>query len=110
MAKILASKLDIEDYYGMAMDTIEFESPVELDTDEFDVRVDDFSYAGCDDCDDEEGATIRLQFEHEDSNGEEEDIDQATRQITDIILDYAEGTLNENTLYEEIYSALELVM
>ena len=110
MAKILVSKLDIEDYYGMAMDTIEFESPIEIDTDEFDVRVDDFSYAGCDDCDDEEGETIRLQSEHEDSNGEEEDIDHATRQITDVILDYAEGTLNENALYEKIYSALELVM
>jgi len=110
MTKILVGKLDIEDYYGMAMDTIELESPVEIDVEEFNVRVDNFSYAGCDDCDDEEGATIRLQFEHEDSNGEEEEISQAAREITDVILDYAEGTLNENTLYEEIYSALELVM
>lgn len=109
MGKITALRVDIEDYYGMAMDTIELEKAIEIDAEEFSVRVNNFSYAGCEDCNDE-SATIRLQYEHEEKRGEEEEIDLATIQIVNVILDYAEGTLIEGDLYEEIHSALELVM
>tara|TARA_B100000963_G_scaffold99208_1_gene85745 strand:+ start:2019 stop:2348 length:330 start_codon:yes stop_codon:yes gene_type:complete len=109
MSKVFAIKVDIEDYYGMAMDTIIFEDTIEIEPEEFSLRVDQFVYAGCDDCDDKEGATIRLQFEHEDSNGEEEDIDFTTQQIVDVILDYAENE-SESYLYERIHNALELIM
>lgn len=110
MGKVKASRIDIEDYYGMAMDTIELNVSIEIDAEEFSVRVNNFSYAGCDDCEDEDGATIRLQYDHEDSMGEDEEIDLATIQMVEVILDYAEGTLSEGDLYEDIHSALELVM
>jgi hypothetical protein len=108
MGKIIASKIDIEDYYGMAMDTIELCADIEIDAEEFSVRVNSFTYAGCDDC--EGDATIRLQYEHEDSVGDEEEIDLATTQIVEIIMDYSENMINEDELYEDVYSALELVM
>ena len=109
MTKVSAIRIDIEDYYGMAMDTIEFNDIIEIEPLEFDTRVDNFSYAGCDDCDDEEGATIRLQFEHEDSIGEDEEIDLTSQQILEVILDYTDGE-SEGSLYERIHNALELVM
>ena len=109
MTKVSAIRIDIEDYYGMAMDTIELCSTIEIEPLEFDTRVDNFSYAGCDYCDDEDGATIRLQFEHEDSNGDDEEIDLASQQIVDVILDYTEGE-DEGDLHERIHNALELVM
>lgn len=110
MTKINVGRLDIEDYYGIAIDTIEFKNPIEMDPLEFDVRVDNFSYVGCEDEDDEDGATIRIQYEFEESNGILEDIDLATTQILNVIMDSSEGSLNENKLYENIYSALEIIM
>jgi hypothetical protein len=110
MGKIIASRIDIEDYYGMAMDTIELNGLIEIDAEEFTVRVNGFSYAGCDDCEDEDGAVIRIQYDHEDSRGEDEEIDLATLQMVEVILDYAEESINEGDLYEDIHSALELVM
>lgn len=108
MGKIIASRIDIEDYYGMAMDTIKLCTPIEIDAEEFSVRVNSFTYAGCDDC--ENDATIRLQYEHEDSVGDEEEIDLATTQIVEIIMDYSESMMNEDDLYDDIHEALELIM
>ena len=110
MNKINVGRIDIEDYYGIAIDTIEFENPIEIDYLEFDVRVDDFSCTGCEDLDDEDGATVRLQYEFEEKNGDEEEINHSTTQILSVIMDYSEGNLNENKLYEEIYQALELII
>lgn len=110
MNKINVGRIDIEDYCGIAIDTIEFEIPIEMDYLEFDVRVDDFSCAGCEDLDDEDGATVRLQYEFEEKNGDEEEINYSTTQILNVIMDYSEGNLNENKLYEEIYQALELII
>ena len=108
MGKVNALRIDIEDYYGMAIDTIELDSPLEIDAEEFTIRVNHFTYAGCDDC--EGDATIRLQYDHEDGRGEDEEIDLAATQIVEVILDYADSMINERNLYEEIHSALELVM
>tara|TARA_Y100000389_G_C17468324_1_gene527803 strand:- start:5263 stop:5595 length:333 start_codon:yes stop_codon:yes gene_type:complete len=110
MNKINVGRIDIEDYYGIAIDTIEFESPIEMDYLEFDVRVDSFSCTGCEDLDDEDGATVRLQYEFEEKNGDEEEINYSTTQILSVIMDYSEGNLNENKLYEKIYQALELII
>ena len=110
MNKINVGRIDIEDYYGIAIDTIEFENPIEMDYLEFVVRVDNFSCTGCEDLDDEDGATVRLQYEFEEKNGDEEEINYSTTQILSVIMDYSEGNLSENKLYEEIYQALELII
>jgi hypothetical protein len=110
MGKIIASRIDIEDYYGMAMDTIELGAAIEIDAEEFSVRVNNFTYTGYDGCDDD--ATIRLQYEHEDSVGDDEEIDLATTQIVEVIMDYSEteNMISEDCLYDDIHGALELVM
>lgn len=108
MGKIIASRIDIEDYYGIAIDTIELGAAIEIEAEEISVRVNNFTYAGYDGCDDD--ATIRIQYEHEDGVGDEEEIYLATTQIVEVIMDYSENMINEDDLYEYIHSALELVM
>jgi len=109
MTKISVIGLDIEDYYGKAVENIDFESPIELDPEEFNVRVDNFSYAGCED--DYEGVIIRIQYEHDGSNGDFEEMESIHTQIMEIILEGCDGDLeNEKEISNRIFKALEIIV
>jgi hypothetical protein len=109
MNKISVIGLDLEDYYGTAIENIDFESPIELDPEEFDVRVDSFSYAGSET--DSEGYIVRIQYEHEGSTGNAEDVELAHEQIMEILLESCDGELeNRNEISKRIIKALEIII
>jgi hypothetical protein len=99
--------IDIEDYYGNAVGNIEFDNEIEIDVEEFDVRLENFTVSG--DYEDDEGTIARLQYDIEGMIDEDE-IDEATQEIMDIILINADGKLgNEDEVYQAIREALELL-
>lgn len=100
--------IDIEDFYGNPLGNIEFDNEIEIDLDEFDVRLENFTISG--DYENEQGETIaRLQNDVEGFLDEGE-IDEAHRDIMDIILINADGILgNEDEVDDCIREALELL-
>lgn len=109
MTKISVIGLDIEDYYGTAIENIDFESPLEIDVDEFNVRVNNFSYAGCEL--DEEGYIVRIQYDYEGSKGDLEEVDEIHSQIMEILLESCDGELEEESIISKrILKALEIIV
>lgn len=109
MTKLSVIGLDIEDYYGTAVENIYFETPLEINPEEFNVRVNNFSYAGSEE--DDDFFIIRIQYDHEGSKGDFEEIDEIYSQIMDIILESCEGELEkENEISKRILKALEIIV
>ena len=108
MNKLSAIGIDIEDYFGKAIGSIDFENPIELKGESFNV-VDNFSFSG-EEYYEGDGYVIRLQYEHELPTGDLEDINLAHSQIIDIIIDSCEYLENEKEIYKELLEILEIVI
>ncbi len=109
MNKISVIGLDIEDYYGSAIENIDFEEALELDPEEFNIRVNNFSYAGFES--DYEGVIVRIQYEQEGSTGDVEEVDLVHEQIMEILLESCDGELgNHKDISKRILKALEIII
>lgn len=99
--------IDIEDYYGNVLGTVKFDNAIELDLNEFDVRLDNFTISG--DYDSEDGIIGRLQNDVEGILGEDE-IFEAHREIMDVILINGDGILgNDDEVDADIREILNLL-
>jgi hypothetical protein len=109
MTRITVVALDIEDYFGTALENIEFHSPLELDPEEFTVRVDDFTFSG-----DERrngGTVIRIQYDFEYPSGDFEKIEEIHSEIMEILLEGCDGELeNGEEISDRIFNALEIIV
>jgi len=108
MEKTSIIGIDIEDYYGNAIENIEFINEIEIDLEEFNVRVPNFSFSGIYE---EDGEVIaRLQYELE-GKLDEEEVNESHSEIMDIILESADNQLeNGKKISKKILQALELLM
>lgn len=96
--------LNILDYYGNAVENIEFIEPIEVDLEEFTIRVSNFSFTGTD-----EGAA-EIQCEMENAAGGSEEVSESLIQIMDILLESTDGELEDKTdISQRIEKALELL-
>jgi hypothetical protein len=109
MNKVSVIGLDVEDYYGTAIENIDFETALELDPEEFNVRVEGFSLAGCES--DYEGVIVRIQYEYEGSTGNTEEAELAHEQIMEILLESCDGELeNYKEISKRLMKALEIII
>jgi hypothetical protein len=100
--------IDIEDYYGNALVNISFDNEIEIDLDEFDVRLENFTISG--DYEEDGGIIARLQYDVE-GGMEDDELEEAHQEILDIILINADGKLgNEDEVSKEVRKALELLL
>jgi hypothetical protein len=109
MNKISVIGLDIEDYYGNAIENIDFDEALEIDPELFNVRVDNFCLSGTE----EEGDDfiIRIQYEHEMPSGNIEEIDEIHSQIMEILLLGCDENLeNEKEISKKIFKSLEMLL
>jgi hypothetical protein len=108
MTKVLIVGLDIEDYYGTALENVDFSSPFEIDPEEINVRVDSFCFSGL--YEDEEGYVLRIQYEFEDSIIKKDEVDEIYNQLMEILLESSEGNIeNEKEVSQKILLCLEMM-
>jgi hypothetical protein len=109
MTRTLVMALDIEDYYGTALENINFEFPLELDPEEFSVRVDDFNFAGSGVEDGE--VLIRIQYNHEFPSGDFEKMTEIHLQIMEMLMEGCDGELPDSEeVSSKILQALEIIV
>jgi hypothetical protein len=108
MSKVSIVGIDIEDYYGIALENIFFEHPIEINPEEINIRVDSFCSSGIED--DDEGYILRIQYEHEDSIINRDEIDEMHTQLMDIILEGCDNYLeNKKEVSQKILLCLEMM-
>jgi flagellar biosynthesis component FlhA len=108
MERVKVINLQIEDYYGTALDNLYFDEPIEIDPKEINLRVDGFSFVEKEL--EEGGYLIRVQFEHESLNGLEE-MDVIHNQFMEFIIEGAEGFLSEEgEISEQLIACLEMLV
>jgi hypothetical protein len=109
MTKVLVIGLDIEDYYGTALENIDFDNPIELDPEEINVRVDSFCVAGLYE-EEEEGYILRIQYEFEDSIIKKDEVDEIHNQLMEVLLESSEDNIgNEKEVSQKILLCLEMM-
>lgn len=108
MAKVLTIGLDIEDYYGTALENVDFDNPIELDPEEINVRVDSFCFAGL--FEEEDGYILRIQYEFEDSIINKDEVDEIHNQLMEILLESSEDNIeNKKEVSQKILLCLEMM-
>jgi hypothetical protein len=108
MTKVLVIGLDIEDYYGTALENIDFDNPIEIDPEEINVRVDSFCVSGL--YEEEDGYILRIQYEFEDSIIKKDEVDEIHNQIMEILLESSEDNIeNKKEVSQKILLCLEMM-
>lgn len=108
MTKVSIIGLDIEDYYGTALENIDFENLIELDPEEINVRVDSFCFAGL--YEEEDGYILRIQYEFEDSIIKKDEVDEIHSQLMQVLLESSEGNIiNEKEVSQKILLCFEMM-
>ena len=111
MARLRVTSLLIEDYYGIELDNFIFEESLEIDPLDFNLRVEGFSFVEKEFEPEQEGYSVRIQCEHEQSLNGWEEIDLIHSQIMEIILEGGEGSLgDEKILSDQLTSCLGMLM
>lgn len=109
MNKLPIISLEIEDFYGSALENIDFIEPLEIDPLEFNIRVEGFNLSETEI--DEEGHILRIQCEHEQPLNGTEELDLIHSQIMDILVEGREGYLEkEREISDRILSCLEMLL
>ena len=102
--------IDIEDYYGNAVENISFNSEIEIDLEEINIRVTNFSFADTYE-EEDEGTIARLQYDLEKGVGAREEIDQIHSELMEVLLEHADGEIeNEEEVSEQILNALSILV
>jgi len=110
MKKTSIIGIDIEDYYGNAIENIEFEQEIEMDLEEFSVRLENFSFSDTYE-EDEEGTVARIQYEIDNGHGDIEEVSQTHSEIMDMLLENSDDQLfNEEEISGKILNALEIII
>ena len=100
--------IDLEDYSGNALENIRFVNDIEIDLGEISVRVESFSFS---ETYVDEGLIARIQYDLDGGRGNEEEVTQAHIEIMDILLEFSDGQLpNESEISEQILNALEILI
>jgi len=105
MNKKIIEGLDLADYYGTVLENIDFESPIEVDPEEFSVRVKHFSFSNIEDeiltlqCDLEEGSFVEI-----------DEIEEIVEQIMTILLENTDGELeSQKEIREKLNNGLNTI-
>ena len=102
------TRIDIEDYYGNAIESIDFDNEIEIDLEEITIRVTNFSFA---DVYNDSGIVARVQCDVEGGLEDKEEVEQIHSELMEVLLENADGDLdNESEVSEKLMNALEMLI
>jgi hypothetical protein len=109
MEKLQIVTLDIEDYYGSAIENIDFIEPIDIDPLEFNTRVEGFIFSETELT--EDGYAVRIQCAHDQPLNGAEELDLIHSQIMDILVEGRDGFLEkEREISDRVLSCLEMLL
>lgn len=109
MNKLQTTTLDIEDYYGSALENIDFIEPLDIDPLEFNTRVEGFTFSETELT--EDGYIVRIQCEYDQPLNGAEELDLIHSQIMDILVEGREGFLEkEREISDRVMNCLEMLL
>jgi hypothetical protein len=101
--------IDLEDYSGHAIENIRFSEEIEIDLEEFTIRLENFSFSET--YNDDDGLVARIQYDLDEEGGDEEEVTQTHIEIMDILLENSDGELeDEQEISNRIMTALEIII
>lgn len=109
MEKLQIITLDIEDYYGSALENIDFIEPLDIDPLEFNTRVEGFIFSETELTKD--GYSMRIQCAHDQPLNGTEELDLIHSQIMDILVEGRDGFLEkEREISDRVLNCLEMLL
>lgn len=109
MSTTVIKGIDIEDYYGNAVENIEFDKEIDIDLNEITVRIMNFSFA--DTYIEDDYNIARIQYDLEKGIGNTEEMHEIHSELMEILLEKVDGELeNESEVSDQILNALEILI